>query len=145
MARTHNRLTEEQVAILRSNPYVVRADENTVFFTAKFKERFWFMYIKENKKPGEILREIGIDPHLLGSSRVRGMALSIRNEYARYGRVNDANRAITRASREKLTTDEEIGRLRLDIEYIKREVEFLENYLNSERMKKLSKTKQGAV
>ena len=54
-------------------------EENIVHFSAEFKELFW----KESLKamlPKDIVRSLGIDPIMLGDTRISGIKSVIANE-----------------------------------------------------------------
>ena len=68
-----NKFTAEQVEILRKHPYVREVNKDTVSFTVEFKEEFWHLYSIEGMSPYDILCRMGIDYHMLGSSRVQGL------------------------------------------------------------------------
>ena len=64
-----SKLTKEQTEILSSYPQVARTTDTTVIFTQIFKRHFCEEYIK-GKSPRVILKESGIDPYVLGVTRM---------------------------------------------------------------------------
>ena len=75
--KTHtNPLSKQEIEKLRKNPYVASVTTNTVRFTEAFKEQ-----ADEKKRQGipvmETMRQCGIDPEILGASRVEGLSLSL--------------------------------------------------------------------
>ena len=75
--KTHtNPLSKQEIEKLRKNPYVASVTTNTVRFTEAFKEQAY-----EKKRQGipvmETMRQCGIDPEILGASRVEGLSLSL--------------------------------------------------------------------
>jgi len=131
MAAANNRFTEEQMAYLKANRYVATANRNTVHFTAAFKERFWEMYTQENMRPMEIVRELGIDTKILGRARIRGLAQNLKKEYARYGKFIDIIRGKPMKIAAASTLEEEVSRLRVEVEYLKQEREFLKKIISA--------------
>ena len=128
MAAHNNKFIEEQIQILRSNPYVRSANENKVSFTAEFKEEYWRLYTEEKLTPSEILVRMGIDYHMLGYSRVCGISHNIKTEHKRYGSFANGNRRAANLT-EQLPTDQEVKRLRMEVEYLRQEQEFLKKLM----------------
>lgn len=126
MAAHYNKFTEEQIEVLRSNPYVRSVDEARVSFTAEFKDEFWRLYIEEFMTPYEILCRMSIDYHMLGSSRVQGITNGLKKERKRYGSFTGTRRVNTP---EKLPSDQEVTRLRMEVEYLRQEHEFLKKII----------------
>jgi hypothetical protein len=77
MAR--KKFTEEEMALLRVSPYVLDVSPSIVHFSAEFKEKFWEGVVSK-KELREIVVELGIDPDILGESRVNGLKTMIREE-----------------------------------------------------------------
>ena len=77
MAR--KKFNEEEMNHLRSSPYVLDVSASIVHFSAEFKKFFWEA-ILSGKKPCDIVMELGIDPDILGDTRVAGLKGMIRNE-----------------------------------------------------------------
>ena len=117
-----NKFTAEQVEILRGNPYVRNVNEDAVSFTVEFKEEFWRLYAEEDMAAYDILCSMGIDYHMLGSSRVQGITNYIKKERKRYGDFRGTRRADTPG---KLPPNQEVTRLRMEVEYLRQEMEFL--------------------
>ncbi len=70
--------TQEELTDLRSNPYVKSATTRMVRFTAEFKERFWSEY-SAGKNPRRIIKDIGLDPDVLGEPRINGIRKHIQD------------------------------------------------------------------
>lgn len=75
----NKKLTEEEMSCLRANSYVLKVSPSIVNFSAEFKDLFW-KSIQEEKEPRDILMELGIDPDILGRSRIEGLKTLIRRE-----------------------------------------------------------------
>lgn len=91
------KFTEEEMIQLRKNVYVLDVTSNMIHFSAEFKKQFWEGLLSK-KKPREIVTELGIDPKILGTSRVNGLKLMISKE------VN-----VGKGFRDKNTHDEYFG------------------------------------
>ena len=75
--KTHtNPLSKQEIEMLRKNPYVASATSNTVRFTEAFKK-----LVYDAKVAGipvvETMRKYGIDPDVLGPSRVDGFSYTL--------------------------------------------------------------------
>lgn len=66
------KLTKQQQEILKNNPNVVKVTDYQVWYTQTFKNYFCAEYSK-GRFASDIFREQGIDPIILGSSRVATM------------------------------------------------------------------------
>jgi hypothetical protein len=127
------RFTWEEMDILRQSPYVRRIGPIAVSFTGEFKRRFWEMYTKENLLPREILELLGIDTKILGAARIRNIAYNLKQEYANFGEFPDVRRKRSDKQREKLPPDKEINRLRMEVEYLRQEQEFIKKIISAGR------------
>lgn len=74
--------TEEEVAILRQNPYVVTVSSKRIHYSPEFKQLFWKEY-NETGNPTSIMRKYGFDPKILGFPRIRQMQIDIKQEIAK--------------------------------------------------------------
>lgn len=77
MAR--KKFTEEEMAVLRLSPYVLDVSPSIVHFSAEFKAKFWEGVVAK-KELREIVVELGVDPDILGETRVSGLKSMIREE-----------------------------------------------------------------
>ena len=133
MAAIRNFFTDEQIAALQKNPNVAVVNRDKVFFTASFKEYFWDLYTKESMMPSEILRRSGIDPKMLGNARTRGMVANLKKEIARRGSFTDVITIRTASPEVQGNTkkEDEIGRLRTEVEYLRQERDFLKKIISA--------------
>lgn len=74
--------TSEQLEVLLNSPHIAFVSRKTVSFTLKFKELFWQRYC-DGVLPQQIFQDAGINPELLGRSRIFGFAKNLRNQKAR--------------------------------------------------------------
>jgi len=130
MSRQH--FTEEQIILLRQNPYVYSVTGNRLVLTKEFKEIFISEYNK-GELPRSILENHGFDVSILGDRRIWGISQHIREEYKKYGEFHDGYRTpIATSTSSDLEPDskqssqkDEIKQLRHEVEYLKQEIEFL--------------------
>ena len=88
MAR--GRLSEEEIAVLRQNPYVHDVSDIGIQYTNEF--HFMKEYLA-GKKPTQIFREAGFDTTMLGSKRIERASQRWRESYesGSLGSYRDAN------------------------------------------------------
>lgn len=126
--------TEEQVNILRQNPYVYAVSPSRLVFTKEFKERFISAY-HQGELPRQILINHGFDTAILGDRRIWGISQHIREEYKKHGEFHDGYRTRTVQSLNSVpdhpapatpsNDKDELRQLRNEVEYLKQEIEFL--------------------
>lgn len=73
------KFTEEEMNHLRASNYVLDISPTIVHFSAQFKKEFWDAFIT-GRKPRDIVMNLGIDPDILGDTRISGLKGMIRNE-----------------------------------------------------------------
>ena len=71
--------TEEEMKLLKASPYVLKVRPSLVQFSIEFKEKFW-KDLLAGQNPQEIVRDLGIDPEILGENRISGLKRMISNE-----------------------------------------------------------------
>jgi hypothetical protein len=76
---TIREFTEDEMAHLKASPYVLEVGPKKVHFSAEFKARFWGL-MQAGKKPDEIVASLGIDPGILGASRISGLRSTVHRE-----------------------------------------------------------------
>ena len=125
--KTHtNPLSKREAEALRRNPNVAAVSATTVKFTEEFKRLAY-----EGKRNGisvsETMRRNGIDPEVLGSSRVEGFTYLL-NKKAKQGsgfadRRSENYRRPPKTGEE--TVDQRIRQLENELAYTRQEDEFL--------------------
>lgn len=124
------RFTEEQLAVLRQNPYVYSATPATLALTREFKELFYTEYQK-GASPRQILEDHGFDINIIGERRVWSISQHIRSEYAKYGEFHEGFRGRSPGSKAPTLDDQppseqdQLKQLQHEVEYLKQEMEFL--------------------
>jgi len=126
MASHYNMFSEEQIRILRSNPYIRKVNDEQVSFTVEFKDEFWRLYTEEDMAPYDILGQLGVDYHILGSSRVQGLVHSLKRERSRYGNFSDKHTTNRRGQHQPR---QEAGQQQAEVEYLRQELEFLKKII----------------
>jgi len=77
MAR--KKFTEEEIILLKASPYVLNATPSIVHFSAEFKKLFWEAYTA-GKRPRDIVIQLGLDPEILGATRIEGLKTLVKGE-----------------------------------------------------------------
>ena len=121
--KTHtNPFSRREVEQLRRNPNVASVTANTVRFTESFKT---FAY--DNKCKGisvaETMRRSGIEPEILGESRIRGFSYQLNRKARREGGFSDRRKETPKTGDE--TMEQRIRQLENELAYTRQEVEFL--------------------
>ena len=143
-------LTEEQIAVLEKNPNVVRVTPRQVHYTQTFKNYFCREYAK-GRSSSDILREQGIDPKLLGETRVS----SLRTYYNSVKRAFPGREQLSLEGKNpyrgtkgightELQTNSDIihmiGKLEQQVQYLEKETNFLKKIFAHEYVKDIHLT-----
>lgn len=131
--------TEEEVAILRQNPYVVAVSPKRIHYSTEFKQLFWREY-NEAGNPVSIMRKYGFDPKILGFPRINQMQIDIKREIARgatcYADFSHKDKPVETDDKSKVirTPDlrllKENQKLREENEYLKEKLAFLKKIIS---------------
>ena len=77
---SRKQFTEEQLTILRQNPYVYSVTGTRMTLTKEFKEIFMTAY-QAGELPRTILEDHGFDISIIGERRIWSISQHIRDEY----------------------------------------------------------------
>ena len=140
MKKTHkNPLTPEQVIQLLKNRYVKSATQNSVRFTEEFK-RYFYQKHTSGMTVRSIFLECGIDPDVLGESRISGFCHTVNVQAKRDTGFSDNRQNNYRRppKSEDETVESRIKQLEHELAYTRQEVEFLKKLqaANMEAQKK---------
>ena len=136
-------LTEEQIRMLSKNPNIVEVTPRQVHYTQTFKNYFCKEYAK-GRSSSDILREQGIDPKILGETRVSSLRTYYNSvERAFPGRENLAlegknpYRGTKGSGHTQLQTNADIihmiGKLEQQVQYLEKQTDFLKKiFMNDE-------------
>ena len=125
--KTHtNCFTQSQIEYLEKNPYVKSVSKSTVRFTEEFKQMFYDEHIK-GKSARQIFKSIGIEPAILGESRIDGICYTINKNAKRDSGFTDERINNSRKKTEdgETTAEKRIRKLEHELAYTRQEVEFL--------------------
>ena len=125
--KTHtNPLSRQEIEKLRKNPYIASVTANTVRFTEAFKELAY-----EKKCQGipiaETMRQHGIEPEILGASRVDGFSYTLNKKAKQENGFSDRRSENYRRPPKTgdETVEQRIRQLENELAYTRQEVEFL--------------------
>ena len=132
--------TEEEIAILRANPYTYSVSASQISFTKEFKELFWCDYQNNRMNPRAIFQKYNYDPDMLGRSRITGFQQCLKRDVAQGVEFHNGSRQS--GERHALTVDNEevtpatIRSMQHKIEYLEQEIEFLKKISSTRTTKR---------
>ena len=138
-------LNAEEIAELRTSPYVASIISGRVNFTPEFKH-IAYDQLADGKPLRTILEEHGIDPDILGISRICGIAYHLRQNADRIEgfadlRAQNGHKPV-KENREQ-TLAERVEQLEHELAYTRQEVEFLKKIHTADlEARKLWESKQ---
>jgi len=127
VSKTHkNPFTKEQMDLLRENHYVKSVSSSTVRFTEEFK-RYFYQKHSSGTPAWRIFTESGIDPEILGESRISGFCYTLNKQAKRESGFSDNRQNNYRrpAKDGNETMETRIKQLEHELAYTRQEVEFL--------------------
>ena len=127
MGKTHtNPFTKEQIAHLRENQYVKSISGSTIHFTVEFKKYFYQKY-HTGMTAKQVFTECGIDPDVLGESRINGFCYTLNKQAKRNKGFTDKRSSNRRqpSRKDEVTVEARIKQLEHELAYTRQEVEFL--------------------
>jgi len=122
------KFTEDEMSRLRANPYVLKVSPNIVHFSAEFKKRFWEL-LQTEKSSYEIVAELGVDPDILGVTRIDGLKSMICKD-VRDGKGFKDLETYGKYLDEYTSPEYKIKRLEQKLEYKDQEIEFLKKIVS---------------
>lgn len=122
----------EQILKLKEHPYVQEVTEQFIYFSIEFKERFYKEY-KRGKKPRKIIIGMGLDPEMLGQTRINGIKRHIMEDAKREQGFTDilSNPEIHAPGRQ--TPEDKIKWLEHQLNYTRQELEFVKKSFQQTR------------
>jgi len=76
---SRSQFTDEQIALLKANPYTYHVTARQIAFTKEFKEIFWTEY-QNRMTARNIFKKYGYDTDILGATRITGFQQSLKRE-----------------------------------------------------------------
>ena len=128
-----NYFTDEQIKILKDNPYIEKISYKSIKYSQKFKMEFWSRY-SQGEAPSSILSSFDIDSHNLGPKRISNIVQRIKKEAERLEGFEDTRKHNAGRPRTRdMSPEEKIVYLEHKIAYQKQEIEFLKKIRSLER------------
>ena len=118
-----SKLTKEQIEILSNYPQVARTTDTTVVFTQTFKRHFCEEYIK-GKSPRTILKESGIDPNVLGTTRMYSLRWHALKEWETADEKNERACNKSKISEAK-NVEDKLSLMEHELIYARQEIKYL--------------------
>ena len=119
----NKKFTEQEMLTLRNSKYVLDVSPSIVHFSAEFKKLFW-EELSKGRLPREIVSTLGIDPNILGDSRINGLKTMIGNEVKKGNGFRDLN-TYAQGCNGYLSAENRIKYLEMQLAYKDQEIEFL--------------------
>ena len=127
---TYTEFTEEQVRILRKNPYTLNVTSTRIAYTKEAKEKILEL-ANQGEPIAQIMRELGYDPKMLGHHRTKNLIRSLRIEAEspaglHNGYKKRTPKRLTTAELSELEQNPEAyAKLKAEVLYLREEVELL--------------------
>ena len=138
-------LDAEEIAELRSNPYVASIISGRISFTPEFK-RVAYEQLMNGKSMRTILEEHGIDTDVLGESRIYSIAHKLRRNADReegFADLRTQNSRKPAKGTKEQTLANRVEQLEHELAYTRQEVEFLKKIHTADlEARKLWESKQ---
>ncbi|NLD93924.1 MAG: hypothetical protein GX639_14805 [Fibrobacter sp.] len=124
----NKKFTEQEMLVLRNSKYVLDVSPSIVHFSAEFKKIFW-EELSKGKLPRDIVKNLGIDPNILGDTRINGLKTMIGNEVKKGNGFRDLN-TYTQGCNGYLSAENRIKYLEMQLAYKNQEIEFLKKIVS---------------
>lgn len=123
--------TPEEIEALKASEYVLDVSPTIVHFRAEYKALFWNK-LQSGMEPADIFRESGIDPEILGKTRVNGFKGMLKTEVKKGKGFRDLNSA-NETYAKNMTAEQRINYLEQQLKYKDQEIEFLKKIVSLNR------------
>ena len=114
--------TEEEMEMLRNNPYTYSVTPSTLYFTKEFKELFWQEYQK-GEVPRQILSKYGYPADVLGKKRIWGIAHNIKDQYYSEEGLREGSLKRGASVESNHEIQETVRRLQREVRQLRQEIE----------------------
>ena len=124
----NKKFNEGEMNHLHASSYVLDVSPSIVHFSAEFKKKFWEAILL-GKKPRDIVTELGIDPDILGETRMNGLKGMIKNEVKAGKGFRDLD-TYNKYLDDYITPEGRIKYLEQQLVYKDQEIEFLKKIVS---------------
>jgi hypothetical protein len=118
------KFTEDEMEHLKASPYVLDVGPKIVHFSAEFKAEFWGL-MQTGKTPHEIVACLGIDPDVLGATRISGLRSTIKREACSGEGFGDLETSSAKGLKKHASPEARVKYLEQQLAYKDQEIEFL--------------------
>jgi len=144
-SKVRKEFTAEQLKELVMSEYIVNVSRKNVTYTDAFQEMFWQRYC-DGVDIGEIYRDAGINPEIIGRERMRDLARKIRLQKDKEAEVQTSvpatdettpikpkiPKAPNKPKHSKFAlTEDEISNMYHQVAYMSQELEFIKKIIST--------------
>lgn len=119
--------TDEQISILKANPYTYNVTPAVLKFTLEFKTIFLERY-KAGEKAEEIFRDMGYDPEMVGITRIHRFRDRMVNDAKNGREIVEGYRKHAPKDYSCMTAAETIQQMQQEIIYLHQELDFIKKF-----------------
>ncbi len=124
MANVRREFTDEQMRQLYDSPHVAYVSSTTVRLTEECK-RTVYSRMQKGEQLAEIFPSLGIDPDVLGPSRLAGIGHSLKKQAAREGWDDDGCNKTDQDSSPSKLSKKQLQQVEHRLQHLEAEVMFL--------------------
>jgi hypothetical protein len=124
----NRKFTPNEISELKNNKYVLDVSPSVVHFSSEFKEEFWNALI-QGKLAKDIVKSMGINPDVLGETRLAGLKIMIKNEVKKGNGFRDLN-TYMQGCNGYMSAENRIKYLEMQLAYKDQEIEFLKKIVS---------------
>lgn len=118
--------TDTQIKKLRKNRWIKNISNKAITYTDEFKMKLVKETENFKKFPQDVFRDCGIDPKIIGISRIQGLAYNCRKKYKETGEIIDTRKGNSGVKLKRVLSDKEkLERAEAKIKLLEAENELL--------------------
>lgn len=127
--------TQEEIDILKANPYTLFVSEHSIRFTLAFKQCFWLKR-QAGERLQNIFKDLGYDIEILGIERIKNIATRIRKESLSQEGLHENNSLRKfhpdQETFDNLPHDEAMVQMQHELLYLRQELDFIKKIIKAE-------------
>ncbi len=136
----HSKFTQEQMDILRANPFTSKVDYHHIWFTLEFQNLFLARY-EQGESSTEIFADLGYDIDVLGKTRVYNYPRQLYNRLEKGLQLTEtAGRtkveAPSNVDYNTMPSQQSVASMQRELKYLRQQVEFLKKITELDNDKK---------
>jgi len=122
ISKKNSAFTPEQMEVLSGNRWVRKVTRKTLIFTDEFKWAYWQLK-QSGRTSRQALLELGVDPKLLGRTRVEGILITVKNFVAKQSAATATDECAPSVVSDSPAA--QLTRLQHRLEYAEQQIEFI--------------------